>query len=169
MVNVSILKFPVLAKLNTSWFMETLISYLTWPSCCSRLNTSWFAGGPQSCCGTHCPGPGCKGRVKCQGGDGQYPPPVGGPHGINDPPDASPHGGGHMGGCPPPGNPPYGIVVDVWALLEPCNNLEVRIYKLTIIETRWMYLRWVSLWCREIARCHGARKLGCHGILYWFH
>jgi hypothetical protein len=44
---------------------------------------------------------------------GQYPPPIGGLHSINSPPDASPHGVGHMGGCLPLRDPPYGIVVDV--------------------------------------------------------
>jgi hypothetical protein len=33
-----------------------------------------------------------------------------------EPPDVGPHSGGHVGGCPPPRDLPYGIVVDVWAL-----------------------------------------------------
>jgi hypothetical protein len=51
-------------------------------------------------------------------------------------PDAGPHGGGHVGGCMALGDPPYGIVVYAWTLLDPCNNLMVRIYNLIIIKTR---------------------------------
>jgi hypothetical protein len=40
------------------------------------------------------------------------PTPGGGPHGIDGPPDAGPHDSGHVGGCPPLGDPPYGIIVD---------------------------------------------------------
>jgi hypothetical protein len=57
-------------------------------------------------------GPGCEADVQCRGGGGQYPTHGGGPHGIDGPPDAGPHGGGHIGGCPLPGDPPYGIIVD---------------------------------------------------------
>jgi hypothetical protein len=59
------------------------------------------------------PDPAARVESSVKHGGGQYPPPVGGPHGINGPPDANPHGGGHMGGYPPPGDLPYGIIVDV--------------------------------------------------------
>jgi hypothetical protein len=61
--------------------------------------------------------------VQCRGGGGQYPTPGGGPHGIDGPPDACPHGGGHVGGCPPPGDPPYGVAVGWRPLNEvPCKQ-----------------------------------------------
>jgi hypothetical protein len=69
-------------------------------------------GGPHGIGDTHCPGPGYEGSVQCRGGDGQYPAPRRGPHGIDGPPNADPHNGGHIGGCPPPGDHPYGIVID---------------------------------------------------------
>jgi hypothetical protein len=59
------------------------------------------------------PDPGCEASVQYRGGGGQYPTPRGGPHGIDGPPDAGPHSSGHVGGCPPPGDPPYGIIVVV--------------------------------------------------------
>jgi hypothetical protein len=71
--------------------------------------------------------------VQCRGGGSQYPTPGGGPHDIDDPLDVGPHGGGHVGGCPPPGEPPYGIVVDA---LDPCNSFMIRICNLTTIKTR---------------------------------
>jgi hypothetical protein len=74
------------------------------------------AGGPHGIDGVHCPEPGCKGVVQCRGGGGQYPAHGGGPHDIVDSPDAGPPVGDHVGGCPPLGDPPYGIIVDVWAL-----------------------------------------------------
>jgi hypothetical protein len=52
------------------------------------------------------------------------------------PPDVGPHSDDHVGGCPPPRDPLYSIVVDVWVLLDPCNNLTVRIYNLSIIKIR---------------------------------
>jgi hypothetical protein len=67
---------------------------------------------PHGIGGVQCPGPRCKAGVQCRGGGSQYPIPGGGPHGIDGPPNASPHGGDHVGGCPPLGDPPYGIVVD---------------------------------------------------------
>jgi hypothetical protein len=58
------------------------------------------------------PDPGCEAGVQCRDGGGQYPTHGGGPYGIDDPSDAGPHGGGHVVGCPPPEDPPYGIVID---------------------------------------------------------
>jgi hypothetical protein len=71
--------------------------------------------------------------VQSRGGGGQYPTLGGGPHIIDGPSDAGPHGGGDVGDCPPPGDPPYGIIVDA---LDPCNSFTVRIYNLTTIKTR---------------------------------
>jgi hypothetical protein len=70
------------------------------------------AGDPHGIGGVHCPGPWYEAGVQCRGGGGQYPTPGGGPHDIDGPLDVGPHGGGHVGGCPPPGDPPYGIIVD---------------------------------------------------------
>jgi hypothetical protein len=93
-------------------------------------------GGPHNIDIIHYPGPGYDGGVQCHGGDDQYPALGGGPHGIDDPLDASPHDDGHVRVCPSLVDPPYGIVIDVWALLDPSNSLMIRIYNLTIIKTR---------------------------------